>query len=504
MKNATKIAVIFAVATLASPMRATAQSEDVIVRFEHYAVNLQAALMRSEADLEFNDNNILDAKAAQFATVKSAVYASLPPGSFQVLRDYQYLPMVFLRCLTPAAMTALQAHPDVVAVYENLAYEKQLIESLPLVQQPQAFAQGHGGAGRMVAILDTGVNYEVQVLNQQGEPVYPFHEDCLQGVGVGQCRVVHAQDFAPNDGTLDADGHGTNVAHISLGVAPNERIAALDVFTGGFASLDVIAAAIDWVIGNRNNFAAGPIVAMNMSLGTSSTFGDLCPDDPLADPIAQALERGILSVIAAGNGAQSGAISAPACVPRAVRVGATYDANVGGQLFFPCADPTTAADQVTCFSNSADFLTMWAPGCVICAGGSCRCGTSMAAPHVTGAVAVLRAADAFPTDSLDCTVGRLRNQGVAITDPRNGFTFDRLDLFDAANGVPSDAGDCNGDGQVGVNELLQGVRILLGQAPLSTCPALDYDGDGQGGIHELVAAVAVSLRDCPGGPSGNV
>lgn len=499
MKNASKIAVLFTVATLASSMRVAAQPEDVIVRFEHYSANLQAARMRAEADMEFNDNTILNAKAVQLATVKSGVYAMLPPGEFQILQDYQFLPLVFLRCLTSGAMSALESHPDVVGVYPNKAYSKVVTESLPVVQQPQAFAQGHGGAGRMVAILDTGVNYRVEV----APGVFPFHPDCLAGVGVGQCRVVHAQDFANDDGALDADGHGTNVAHVSLGVAPDERIAALDVFTGLSARTNHIMAAMNWVIGNRNNFAAGPIVAMNLSLGFAGGVPDVCPDSPFADSVAQAYEAGVLSVIAAGNDADAGGISDPACVPRAVRVGATYDANVGGISFSVCTDPATATDQVSCFSNSDDFLTMWAPGCVICAGGSCQCGTSQATPHVTGAVALLRAADAFPTDTLDCTVGRLRNAGVPATDPRNGLTFDRLDVFVAANGTPSDVGDCNGNGQVAVSELIQAVRILQGLAPLSTCPAVDADGDGQAEIDEVIAAVAVNLRGCPGGPSGN-
>lgn len=300
MKSAKKIAVMFTVATLASSIRAAAQPEDVIVRFEHYGTNLQAARMRADADLEFNDSTILQAKAVEFATTKSGVYASLPPGEFQILQDYQFLPIVFLRCLTPEAMAALEAHPDVVGVYPNTAYSKLLTESLPLVQQPQAFAQGHGGAGRMVAVLDTGVNYEIET----APGVFPFHRDCVDlGVGIGQCRVVHAQDFAPDDGELDADGHGTNVAHVSLGVAPDERITALDVFNGPLASTNDIMAAMNWVIGNRNNFAAGPIVAMNMSLGLPGGVPDVCPGSPFADAVAQAYEVGVLSVIAAGNSA---------------------------------------------------------------------------------------------------------------------------------------------------------------------------------------------------------
>jgi subtilisin family serine protease len=56
-------------------------------------------------------------------------------------------------------------------------------------------------------------------------------------------------------------------------------------------------------------------------------------------------------------------------------------------------------------------------------------GTSQATPHVSGAVAVLRAA--FPDDTLDETVARLTSTGVPITDSRNGVTVPRLDILAA-------------------------------------------------------------------------
>jgi len=83
------------------------------------------------------------------------------------------------------------------------------------------------------------------------------------------------------------------------------------------------------------------------------------------------------------------------------------------------------ADKVTCFSDSASFLTMLAPGSQIMAAGISMNGTSQAAPHVAGAVAVLRAA--FPGESLDQTVTRLTN-GVMVTDSRNNIVKPRLSL----------------------------------------------------------------------------
>jgi hypothetical protein len=50
-------------------------------------------------------------------------------------------------------------------------------------------------------------------------------------------------------------------------------------------------------------------------------------------------------------------------------------------------------------------------------------------------------------------------------------------------------GDCDGDGQVFVNEITMAVRIMAGQAPLSDCPAADADGDGQVFVSDVTRAV---------------
>ncbi len=61
-------------------------------------------------------------------------------------------------------------------------------------------------------------------------------------------------------------------------------------------------------------------------------------------------------------------------------------------------------------------------------------------------------------------------------------------------------GDCNGDGQVAIGDLIIGVRITLGQAALSECPAFDEDMNGIVTIAELVQAVAAALEGCPATP----
>jgi hypothetical protein len=57
-------------------------------------------------------------------------------------------------------------------------------------------------------------------------------------------------------------------------------------------------------------------------------------------------------------------------------------------------------------------------------------------------------------------------------------------------------GDCNGDGQVTVNELITMVNIALGNADTSTCTAGDVNSDGSITINELIAAVNNALNGC--------
>jgi len=58
-------------------------------------------------------------------------------------------------------------------------------------------------------------------------------------------------------------------------------------------------------------------------------------------------------------------------------------------------------------------------------------------------------------------------------------------------------GDCNGDHQVAVNELIQMVNIALGNADVSTCLAGDPNVDGQITVNEIVAGVNNALNGCP-------
>jgi hypothetical protein len=63
--------------------------------------------------------------------------------------------------------------------------------------------------------------------------------------------------------------------------------------------------------------------------------------------------------------------------------------------------------------------------------------------------------------------------------------------------------DCDGDGAVVINELVTGIGIALGSAPLASCPAFDRDGDGTVAIDEIIAAVGAALNGCEAGATAS-
>ncbi|MDI1361807.1 S8 family serine peptidase [Methylotenera sp.] len=396
---------------------------DLIVEYDDTLIEKTAKGMRNKIFNHTDDEAILRYKADKYLGLKGKVDQSLIRSDIKHLKEYQHLPMSLKRFSTREGLDALLATAGVKAVYLNEKMHFGLAESLPLINQPSVAAVGTGnsaylGTGATVAVIDSGLD----ISNSAFSP-------CTGVNTPSTCPIVASNSFATSPATDHS--HGNNVSAIVLGVAPGSKIAALNVFdsSSGALASDIIS-AINWSISNRTSLN---IVAINMSLGGSTKYTSTCSSDWSTTPIANAKNAGISVVVASGNSTFTNGLTSPACAPAAISVGAVYDSNAGSLTWATspsCTDSTTSADKVTCFSNSASYLTMLAPGALITAAGVTYGGTSQAAPHVTGAVAVLRAA--FPNETLVQTQSRLTSTGVPVIDTRNSITKPRLNLVAAA------------------------------------------------------------------------
>lgn len=363
-------------------------------------------------------NNLMRKRQLRLKSLKAQVKADLFDPDLEILQDYSVLPVLHVRIASGRMLDKLIQHGKILSIDKNARNELFLGQSLPLIGQPAVWDEGYGygGAGTSIAVLDTGVDYTRTAFGSCTAP----------GVPSDTCKVVYVKDFAVSDNALDDNGHGTNVAGIVLGVASAAKIAALDVFrTDGYAYISDIIAAIDWCVANKATYK---IAAINMSLGGGRYYSQVAPTDSWGESIQRAVDAGIVVAAASGNNAYTNSMSLPAAYDNVVSVGAVYDANLGSVSWSVCSDSSTLADKVTCFSNSAPFLSMLAPGAIIKAADITMAGTSQATPHVAGAAAVLRSA--FPAESVQQSVARLKN-GPFMTDSRNGVITPRLDLVAA-------------------------------------------------------------------------
>jgi hypothetical protein len=228
--------------------------------------------------------------------------------------------------------------------------------------------------------------------------------------------------------------------------------------------------AWEWCITHQNNDPANPIMVVSTSFGGgryTSTCDGASP--AMTTAAANAVAAGMTLFVSSGNGGYCDSIGWPACISHVISVGAVWDAALGG--FYTCVDAAScaskttspcsetgfwapdnsAADKVTTYSNTAPFLTLFAPSHmayttdIVGAGGYSAGdyddnfgGTSASCPYAAGAGAVLQSkAKALRGSFLTPAEVKslLVNHGDLVTDGKVAITKPRVNLGRAAGEI---------------------------------------------------------------------
>lgn len=369
-----------------------------------------------------------------------------------VVRRYASIPFMSLS-LDANGVEQAFSNPGVATLEENTDDEEDLDKTTELIGVPFAARLGQTGTQRIVAVLDSGVDSSHAFLS--GRVVEEACFSTPSGNGPSFCpngapSQVGPGSAAPCPLADETCGHGTHVAGIVAGrgskyngVAPSGRILAVQVFRQRVCQSGILVvlcaqtskddqvAGLEHVLGRRN--AGLPIAAVNMSLGGSTSFTGNCDAEEAARKAAIDNLRSlrVATVITAGNDGFVNGLSAPACISTAVSVGATRDDDTvrnssnSGPLLSLLAPGTNVDSSVPNVASACSDAIEVIDGAAFCE----KDGTSMAAPHVAGAWALITSARRNFT--VADVVRVLRITGLNITDTKSGITTPRLQLSQA-------------------------------------------------------------------------
>lgn len=382
------------------------------------------------------------AQRSRIVTVREKLLDDLYGYDPASIKSYDRLPIMAIR-VNASGLEALRQSDDVLDIQEDRLNRPILAESGPFIGAPAAWASGYSGSGQVVAVLDTGVDKNHQMIFGKvvSEACYSTNNSSSATLSICPGRVASSTE--PNSALPCLSGceHGTHVAGIVAGnqvnfagqtfsgIAKDARILAIQVFsevnssaecgeeeTPCYLSFDSdILRGLQRVLELRSTYS---ITAANMSLGGGRYFTNCDETDAAMKQMIDLLRAAnIATIVASGNDGYKDSISSPACISTAISVGATRDNS----------------NRTASFSNSAGFLNLLAPGAGITSavpGASYErwSGTSMATPHVSAAWAILR--QKAPSASVTTILNALVASGVGIADT-NGITKPRIQV-DAA------------------------------------------------------------------------
>lgn len=346
----------------------------------------------------------------------------------------------FAVTVNQAQLDALYSDPSVVSVKPDLVAKTQLVVTTATIGMRAAWAGGAYGTNRTVAIIDTGVQANHPFIGTSRvvlEGCFLTTNGCPNGTNE---QTGAGSSFPTNNGI----SHGTHVSGIAMGkntvanaqpysgVSKWSKLLAINVFdSDGFTRSSSMVRALEYVEDRVINQPTLKITSVNMSIG-GGDYSDYC--DGLSPDLKAVVDRLLLKqvavVVSAGNDSNGDMMSWPGCVSSVVSVGAT----------------NRAGDRVAYYSNIDTSTRLLAPGgdanndgaVVSSILGSAYAGyqgTSMAAPHVAGALAAL--ASKFTGERISIIEDALRRTGVPVADSNRGAgigtTIPRIQVANALN-----------------------------------------------------------------------
>jgi len=413
---------------------------------------------------DLRDESIRNQLKATVTESHGRVINNIGASGMKVTQRFSYQ-FGFAASVTPAALQRILALPEVISVEKDVVIQAHLAQGIPLMNAATV-RSSFTGAGLSIAICDTGIDTSHPVLGGGGFP----NAKVIGGYDTGD------NDADPTPGSA-GEAHGTACASIAAGstasvgdyiggVAPDAKLYAVKISTGtsGSAATSAMIAGWEWCITHQNDDPAHPILIISTSFG-GGQYTSTCDSAStgMTTAAANAVAAGITIFASSGNDGFCDSIAWPACISYVNSVGAVYDANFG--TYLPCisqsscaptkkattgcsskwyATDSTAPDKVTSYSNSASFLTLFAPSNqaytadIVGAGGystgdydTSFGGTSAACPYAAGSAAVLQqAAKASRGSYLTPSEVRayLVNNGDNVTDTKVAVTKPRINL----------------------------------------------------------------------------
>ncbi len=415
----------------------------VLVELQQPPVAQIYAEMQAQAEVQAaTTTQVTAATQAQLVTVEQAQQSTLTAlqalNAVVIYRNQRVYNGIAVR-ITTDKLAQLAQLPDVKAIHPLIAKYPADNSRLPLSGAPALWqgisGLGVTGTGMTIAIVDTGVDYLHTDFGGPGAGYLSNNPTLIGDVaGFPGEKIIGGYDFAgdlynadpdsvpyypvpaPDPDPMDCYAHGTHVAGIAAGygvksdgatdreaynadtnfsqlrippgVAPEAKIYALKVF-GCKGSSEIVDQGIEWAVDpNGDGDLSDHVDVINLSLGSS--YGSL--DDPTSLASANAIAAGVIVVASAGNSADvTYVVGSPAVADAVISVAA-------GQTTI------NSFETIANFSSrgprrfdSALKPDITAPGYrIISAGqgtgndGATNSGTSMAAPHVSGAMALLR------------------------------------------------------------------------------------------------------------------